>query len=561
MKRIIVRCTLLIVLIIGLVYITPVRPAYASSFVVNTLADTNDGSCDNLGTGSGNQDCTLREAIVVASSGDTITFSVTGQITLGLGELVVDKDLTITGPGSSKLTVDGNNSSRIFNLYSGRTVNISGMTMTHGYADPNNVCGGGAISNDAALTMNDVVLTNNSAPAGSPATCSYPRGGAITVFNSSTGSLTISNSTISHNSTYWDGGGIYFTSDGGTIHLSNVVIDDNESTNSGAGGVYFEKGNASAVFDHVTVSNNNKDGLSQGGGIYLNTGTTTSITNSSFLSNTANEGGAIYARNATLDIQNSTFSGNSAGDDGGGLFLYDMQTNIDSSTFDGNFTAGTSNSDGGAIVNLGNGDTSALKITNSTLFGNTANHGVGGAIKNQGSGGAVTDIATTTIVNSTIVGNNASASNTGGGIFAATAGGPEISTVTLSNSIVYGNTISTGTNGENCTSQNIGATITTNNHNLFQNLANDCTAGVTDIISSAATSTIVNSLGNNGGPTKTMSLPTGSPAIDAGDDAICAAAPVNNQDQRGIMIRPYGAHCDIGAFEQGYRLFLPLILR
>jgi hypothetical protein len=46
-----------------------------------------------------------------------------------------------------------------------------------------------------------------------------------------------------------------------------------------------------------------------------------------------------------------------------------------------------------------------------------------------------------------------------------------------------------------------------------------------------------------------MELGEGSAAIDAADDAICAAPPVNNLDQRGF-IRPWGAHCDIGAVEQ-----------
>ena len=56
-------------------------------------------------------------------------------------------------------------------------------------------------------------------------------------------------------------------------------------------------------------------------------------------------------------------------------------------------------------------------------------------------------------------------------------------------------------------------------------------------------------LQNNVGPTETMQLSPGSAAIDAGNDAICAAAPVNNLDQRGIA-RPWGTHCDIGAVEQ-----------
>ena len=55
-------------------------------------------------------------------------------------------------------------------------------------------------------------------------------------------------------------------------------------------------------------------------------------------------------------------------------------------------------------------------------------------------------------------------------------------------------------------------------------------------------------LADNGGPTKTHALYIGSPAIDAGDDTICANSPINNLDQRGEA-RPVGVHCDIGAYE------------
>lgn len=46
-----------------------------------------------------------------------------------------------------------------------------------------------------------------------------------------------------------------------------------------------------------------------------------------------------------------------------------------------------------------------------------------------------------------------------------------------------------------------------------------------------------------------LSLLDGSPAINTGDDATCAAAPVNGVDQRG-KTRPKGAHCDRGAYER-----------
>jgi hypothetical protein len=53
----------------------------------------------------------------------------------------------------------------------------------------------------------------------------------------------------------------------------------------------------------------------------------------------------------------------------------------------------------------------------------------------------------------------------------------------------------------------------------------------------------VGPLADNGGPTWTHALLTGSPAIDAGDDPACPAS-----DQRGVA-RPQGPHCDIGPFE------------
>jgi hypothetical protein len=65
-------------------------------------------------------------------------------------------------------------------------------------------------------------------------------------------------------------------------------------------------------------------------------------------------------------------------------------------------------------------------------------------------------------------------------------------------------------------------------------------------------------LQDNGGPTWTMALGPGSAAMDAGNDAICAADPVNTLDQRGV-VRPQGAHCDSGALEQ-LRTWLPVLV-
>ena len=61
-------------------------------------------------------------------------------------------------------------------------------------------------------------------------------------------------------------------------------------------------------------------------------------------------------------------------------------------------------------------------------------------------------------------------------------------------------------------------------------------------------------MGGYGGPTQTFLLNPGSPALDVGDDTVCAAAPASNASQNGLP-RPQGTHCDLGAFELGQRTF------
>jgi len=66
--------------------------------------------------------------------------------------------------------------------------------------------------------------------------------------------------------------------------------------------------------------------------------------------------------------------------------------------------------------------------------------------------------------------------------------------------------------------------------------------------SKSNTNPLLGTLADNGGPTQTQALLLGSPAVDAGNDTICAASPVSNLDQRGFS-RLRGAHCDIGSYE------------
>ena len=83
----------------------------------------------------------MRQALANANDGDTINFAVTGTIGLTSGQLLVDKNVTISGPGSASLAVDGNATSRVFHIGPGKIVSISGLTLTNGSTDSEN--GGG----------------------------------------------------------------------------------------------------------------------------------------------------------------------------------------------------------------------------------------------------------------------------------------------------------------------------------------------------------------------------------------------------------------------------------
>src|SRR5207247_9210071 len=141
-----------------------------------TITNTNDS-----GPGS------LRQALADANDGDTIEFAVSGTIGLTSGELLVVKNITISGPGAENLALNGNAKSTVFHIAPGETVTITGLTNTNGYTSG---FGGGIDEHNASLTLNNCTVTANNG--------SSFEGGGISndAENSGSASLEISNCSV-----------------------------------------------------------------------------------------------------------------------------------------------------------------------------------------------------------------------------------------------------------------------------------------------------------------------------------------------------------------------------
>ena len=216
---------------------------------------------NDIGAGS------LRDIILHACSGATITFNmtpgnVTSPITLTSGELSIDKDLTIQGPGANLLTISGNNASRIFNIADTFTVGLSGLTMSNGRVNAA-LSEGGAIQNNGTLTITASTISGNTVNGSG-----LNLGAGIS--NRTTGNLTLRDSTISGNSATGgasnDGGGIY---NQGVAKVINSTISGNSSTNGG--GLSIDPGGGTVSIINSTVSGNSASFA--GGGLHPSAGT------------------------------------------------------------------------------------------------------------------------------------------------------------------------------------------------------------------------------------------------------------------------------------------------
>ena len=437
-------------------------------------------------------------------------------------------------------------------LSTGGSMTLSNSTISQNTA----YTGGGGVKITAGTaTLTGVVLDRNVLVSGS--------GGGL--LNESTAGVTFEGGTITGN-TATNGGGIY---DGvtGTLTIRNTLIDGNRATSSG-GGVWNKDG--TLTVQGSTISDNTA--TANGGGVYTYSGTF-SITDSgvtgNVLSGSSPGGGGIYAYSETTTITRSTVSGNRvvATGDGSGGGVYASQSGsvslIDSTVADNSVSAASGGYGGGIRTS----SYVPLTITRSTISDNS----VYGGATSQGGGVHFSSSSSGVpfhLVNATVSGNRVygAASASGGGLYTyASTGSAYITQSTIAmNEAAYGggvyggarvrNSIIAGNRAEFTGPDVQGSFDITSAYSLIGVI--DGSTGLDSgdhILYGVAVSPLwpgLGALADSGGTTLTHALLVGSPAVDAGSNAMAvdpAAMPLAT-DQRG-QARIAGGVVDMGAYE------------
>jgi len=279
---------------------------------------------------------------------------------------------------------------------------------------------------------------------------------------------------------------------------------------SGAYQVFNVTSNVSAAIAGLTISGGTISG-SSGGGI-ANAGTL-SLTNCTIANNTAmaatgvvsGDGGGI-ANTGTLSLLNCTVA-------------YNTATGI----------LGVASGDGGGIANTG-----TLSLINCTIADNSA---VGAADGLGGDGGGIANSGSLALSDCTIAGNSAVGA---AGVLVGDGGGIANSgSATLANTIVATNMA----NGAVPNGPDVLGAVTSQGYNLIGNSSGGSGFVATDLLN---VNPVIGILQNIGGPTQTIAVLPGSPAIAAGSVALIPTGVTT--DQRGLP-RTFNGKVDIGAFQ------------
>jgi hypothetical protein len=536
-----------------------------STLTVTNLADAGDGS--------------LRGQLAAAAPGDTINFAPGLQGAIALGStLTLGRDVTVAGildaAGNPLVTLSrgGAEGSTDLLVGAGVTASVGGLGFTGATWH--------ALENQGSLTLDHVTVSGNR--IGYYAQGFYGQRFFGTVYNA--GALTVQDSTISENRVNsqagWTGpnGGAGIWSTGAlTVARTQLVNNLSEGGNASVGGGPLGgygggicNWGGTATVTACTLTGNQ---AAEGGGLYsggwTSTGTltvsgctvsgnravadggglsasgTAQVTGCSITNNTAvSDGGGMVCSIGTLTLSGSTLAGNQAGDrydygEGGGLWvrlLTATLVSITNCTIANNSAVGPG-AGGGLYVVSSTALNQVLTVVGSTVAGNWTD-GTGGGFYVSAS---VRTALTLTVVGSTVAGNRAGGA--GGGLWV----GATHTQATLTSTLVAGNTAATA--GPDIS----GPFLATSAYNLIGDGsgASGLTDGVNGNQVGTAASPLDPRLGplqDNGGPTQTMALLPGSPALNAGDPAQLGVA-----DQRGV-VRSGGVN--IGAYQASASAFV-----
>jgi hypothetical protein len=314
-------------------------PAYQYDLDTIEVTNLNDSGAGSLrqavtdATGNDRADTIVFDPALFASGAQTLTLTSGGLDVAGEGD---NDAFNIIGPGSSLLTISGNNSSQIFMAVRDHTdhtsygpantsaVSIAGMTLTggkFGYVYGVTGYGGGAVVSQYSgdLTLDHVVFKNNNASG------NYHGGGVY--FLDSSHSVSISNSTFDSNSAGTSAGGALLV--GQNVSISNSTFVGNTSTRSGGAATITAKGNLSISNSTFYGNTAGSTGNNRGGALDIENGTgTLRIVNSTIVGNhlttSAGQGGGggLFVRNNTIELYNNLIANNTSSFNGPDIVAY-----------------------------------------------------------------------------------------------------------------------------------------------------------------------------------------------------------------------------------------------
>jgi hypothetical protein len=259
--------------------------AFADTFTVDRTDDTASATACTAAA----NDCSLRGAILASNArggNDTInipagtykiTIAGTDEDTAGTGDFdITDGTTTINGTGAnaSAVVIDGNGKDRVFDIFANAA--ISNLTIANGNGNQGGgFAGGGIITSANTLTLNNVIVTQNSAVG---------HGGGIVL---DSGTATLTDVTVSNNSCLGTGcsGGAIFNN-AGSLVLNRVTLSGNLAHGGGAIASDFDE-----TLTNVTISGNTSNGLAAA---IMHNGQTATLTGVTIFNNTAGpQGGAV----------------------------------------------------------------------------------------------------------------------------------------------------------------------------------------------------------------------------------------------------------------------------